>query len=158
MQRRTCLLAGVSTLGALSFGLAAAQPVQGRPAIEVWKTSSCVCCKDWLRHLEAEGFAVTAHDVREAVKNDYRRRMGLADEFASCHTGLVQGYLIEGHVPARDIRRLLQTRPVALGLAVPGMTVGSPGMDGPEYGGRRDPYDVLLVQRGGASTVFQAYR
>lgn len=158
MQRRICLLAGVSVLGGLSLGRAVAQPVQGRTAIEVWKTSTCGCCKDWLRHLEAEGYAVTAHDVSDAVKNDYRRRMGLADKFGSCHTGLVQGYVIEGHVPARDIRRLLQTRPLALGLAVPGMPLGSPGMDGPAYGGRKDAYDVLLVQRNGTATVFQSYR
>lgn len=158
MQRRTFLLAGVSALAGLSLGRAVSQPVQGRPEIEVWKTANCGCCKDWLRHLEAEGYAVMAHDVRETVKNDYRRRMGLADRFGSCHTGLVQGYVIEGHVPARDIRRLLQTRPVALGLAVPGMPLGSPGMDGPEYGGRKDAYDVLLVQRNGAATVFQSYR
>ena len=68
------------------------------------------------------------------------------------------GYLLEGHVPASEIQRLLKDKPRALGLAVPGMPVGSPGMDGPEYGGRKDPYDVLLVQRGGTSSVYQSYR
>ncbi len=84
--------------------------------------------------------------------------MGLDDKFGSCHTALVGGYVIEGHVPARDVQRLLKDKPRALGLAVPGMPVGSPGMDGSEYNGLKDPYDVLLVQRGGAASVFQSYR
>ncbi|QBK05499.1 DUF411 domain-containing protein [Hylemonella gracilis] len=162
MQRRTflsrtALLTAVSLAGAAAAGNSAGATAGG-PVIEVWKTPTCGCCKDWLRHLEAEGFAVTIHEVSDAMKNDYRRRLGLAGSFGSCHTGLVQGYVIEGHVPARDIHRLLRARPAALGLAVPGMPVGSPGMDGPEYGGRKDAYDVLLVQRSGAATVFQSHR
>jgi hypothetical protein len=76
----------------------------------------------------------------------------------SCHTAKVEGYAVEGHVPAREIQRLLKERPDAIGLAVPAMPLGSPGMDGPEYGGRNTPYDVLLVHRDGSSRVFQAYR
>lgn len=158
MQRRAFILQTAVTVCGLSAGMAAADSTQGKPVIEVWKTSSCGCCKDWLRHLEAEGFKVKVHDVSDAVKTERRRRMGLADKFGSCHTGLVQGYVIEGHVPARDIHRLLQAKPQALGLAVPGMPIGAPGMNGPEYGGRKDPYDVLLVQRSGTSAVFQYYR
>ena len=96
--------------------------------------------------------------IRRYATADYRRRIGLADRFGSCHTALVGGYVIEGHVPAADILRLLREKPDALGLAVPGMPIGSPGMDGPEYKGRRDPYDVLLVSRGGATRVFQSHR
>jgi len=157
MQRRTLLL---NTL-ALAVGAAAGQAgasTSARPVIEVWKTPTCGCCKDWIKHLQANGFEVKAHDVSDAVKRDYRQRLGLADKFGSCHTALVNGYLLEGHVPAREIQRLLKEKPRALGLAVPGMPVGSPGMDGPEYGGRKDPYDVLLVQRGGTSSVYQVYR
>ena len=82
----------------------------------------------------------------------------MPERYASCHTARVGGYLLEGHVPAADIRRLLAGKPKAIGLAVPGMPVGSPGMDGPAYGGRRDPYDVLLVQGDGKAAVFASYR
>ena len=87
-----------------------------------------------------------------------RTRLGVPDKLGSCHTAQVGGYALEGHVPARDIWRLLKERPKAVGLAVPGMPVGSPGMDGPEYKGRKDPYDVLLIQANGSSQVYQSYR
>jgi len=157
MKRRQFLHTAAALAAGTLAGMAmAAQPV--RPTIEVWKTPTCGCCKDWIRHLQANGYEVQAYEVSEAAKREQRRRLGLAEQFGSCHTALVNGYLLEGHVPAREIRRLLKDRPRALGLAVPGMPVGSPGMDGPEYGGRKDPYDVLLVQRGGTATVFQTYR
>lgn len=154
MQRRKMLAAALALalppLTALSSGQ--------RPVVEVWKTATCGCCKDWIRHLESEGYTVKFHDLPQARKDEQRRRLGLADKYGSCHTGLVGGYVLEGHVPAREIHRLLKERPQALGLAVPGMPVGSPGMDGPEYGGHRDPYDVLLVQRNGSARVYHAYR
>ena len=125
------------------------------PLVEVWKSPTCGCCKDWIKHLEANGFTVKTYD---SGNTQMRGRLGLAEKFGSCHTARVAGYVVEGHVPAREIQRLLKDRPTALGLAVPAMPVGSPGMDGPEYGGRRDPYDVLLVQADGRSTVFQSYR
>jgi hypothetical protein len=155
MQRRHFL----HTAAALAAGTLAGFAVAGRqPTVEVWKTPSCGCCHDWIAHLQANGFEVQTHDVSDATKRGYRQRLGLADRFGSCHTALISGYVLEGHVPAREIHRLLQERPTAIGLAVPGMPVGSPGMDGPAYGGRKDPYDVLLVQRGGTATVFQSYR
>jgi hypothetical protein len=125
------------------------------PIIEVWTGPSCSCCHDWLKHLEANGFAVEAHD---GGNSEARARLGMPIDFGSCHTGSVGGYALEGHVPAREIRRLLAEKPDAIGLAVPGMPRGSPGMDGPAYGGIRDPHDVLLVTRDGRSTVFQSYR
>jgi hypothetical protein len=79
------------------------------------------------------------------------------DKLGSCHTAQVGGYALEGHVPARDIHQILKERPKAIGLAVPGMPVGSPGMDGPAYGGRKDPYDVLLVLADGNSRIYQSY-
>ncbi len=96
--------------------------------------------------------------VFDIGNNQMRARLGMPQQFGSCHTARVAGYVVEGHVPAREIRRVLQERPSALGLAVPAMPIGSPGMDGPEYGDRRDPYDVLLVSRSGASSVYQSYR
>lgn len=129
-------------------------------AVEVWKDPNCGCCRDWITHMQQAGFAVTVQDGGNAA---VRARLGLPQRLGSCHTALVGGYLLEGHVPAGDVKKLLQQKPRALGLAVPGMPVGSPGMDGPEYGGRRDAYDVLLVTRsaqggGVATSVFASYR
>ncbi|MBS0455111.1 MAG: DUF411 domain-containing protein [Proteobacteria bacterium] len=123
-------------------------------SIEVWKDPSCGCCKDWVKHLEDNGFTVK---VNEAGNNAARSRLGVDRKFGSCHTGLVGGYAIEGHVPAQDIQRLLKEKPSAIGLAVPGMPVGSPGMDGPAYDNRKDPFEVLLLTRDGGSKVFQRY-
>lgn len=131
---------------------------QTRPQVEVWKDPNCGCCKDWVDHLQANGFAVRVH---ESGNTAARKRLGIPDKLGSCHTGEVgaQGkrYALEGHVPAREVRRLLKEMPQAVGLAVPGMPVGSPGMDGPLYGGRKDPYDVLLVMQDGSSRVYQSY-
>ena len=123
--------------------------------VEIWKDPSCGCCKDWMDHMEANGFSFTVHDTGN---NAVRAQLGLPQKLGSCHTALVGGYLIEGHVPASDVRALLRQKPKALGLAVPGMPVGSPGMDGAVYENRRDPYDVLLVAHGGSTRVFKSYR
>ena len=127
----------------------------GGTPIEVWTGPSCSCCRDWIKHLEANGFVITQHD---GGNNDARKRLGMPIDFGSCHTGAVAGFAIEGHVPAREIRRLLVERPDAIGLSVPAMPRGSPGMDGPAYGGARDPYDVLLIRRDGSAAVYQSYR
>ena len=152
LTRRNLLMA------ALLLPLADARSANARLQVEVWKTPTCGCCHDWVAHLEANGFEVKTYDLSESAKTAKRLALGMPEKLGSCHTALVQGYVLEGHVPARDIRRLLAERPRALGLTVPGMPVGSPGMDGPAYGGRKDAYAVLLVQQGGASTVFQDYR
>ena len=130
---------------------AAAEPV----SIRVWKSPSCGCCKDWIRHLEDNGFTVTSYDIGNS---EARSRLGIPARFGSCHTAEVDGYAIEGHVPAKDIYRLLDEAPQALGLSVPAMPRGSPGMDGPAYGGVTDPYDVLLIGADGSATVFASYR
>ena len=135
--------------------LAAGCAPQG-PVVEVWKSASCGCCSEWVRHLEANGFQVRATNVEEPAL--YRNKLGIPDHLGSCHTAAIGGYALEGHVPAREIRRLLAERPQAIGLAVPAMPVGSPGMDGPESKGRSDPYDVFLVARGAAPRVYQSYR
>ena len=151
LTRRTLLLK------ALILPLVQAQAATTKTRIDVWKTPTCGCCHDWVAHLEANGFEVKTFDISEDAKTAKRQALGMPEKLGSCHTALVQGFVLEGHVPARDIRRLLQERPRALGLAVPGMQVGSPGLDGPAYGGRHDTYAVLLVQRGGASSVYQSY-
>ena len=122
--------------------------------VQVWKDPNCGCCQLWVEHLQASGFKVEVRDVGNTAA---RKRLGMPEKFGSCHTASVGGYVIEGHVPAADIQRLLKQRPVALGLSVPGMPIGSPGMDGPEYKGRKDAYDVLLVQKDGSSKSFQHY-
>lgn len=124
------------------------------PMVEVWKDPSCGCCKDWVAHLQSSGFVVRVNDSGNTAA---RARLGIPQQLGSCHTALVDGYAVEGHVPAREIRRLLKERPDATGLSVPGMPVGSPGMDAPAYGGRTDPFDVLLVQRDGTARVYRSY-
>ena len=146
-------------LGAALLGLATVATAQNRtaskpPLMQVWKDPQCGCCGDWVRHLQSQGFLIQVMDTGNVAA---RRRLGMPERLGSCHTARIGGYVIEGHVPAADILRLLREQPDALGLAVPGMPIGSPGMDGPEYKGRRDPYDVLLVLRGGATRVFQHY-
>lgn len=128
---------------------------QSKPLIEVWKTPTCGCCKDWVRHLEANGFEVTTHDVSDT--SPVRQRHRIPDNFGSCHSAKVGKYALEGHVPAKDIARLLKEKPDAVGLAVPSMPLGSPGMDGPDYGGRRMPYDVFLILLSGEAKVYQSY-
>lgn len=131
-----------------------ASPSQ-QPLIEVWKSPTCGCCNDWIKHLQANGFQVKAIDKGNSA---IRKELGMPVKYGSCHTAKVDGYVIEGHVPAKEIRRLLKERPAALGLSVPEMPIGTPGMDGPEYGGQVDPYDVLLVRRDGTASVYQAYK
>lgn len=126
------------------------------PRIEIWKSPTCGCCKDWISHLQVNGFSVQTHDVPSTAP--VRARLRMPEQYGSCHTASAGGYVLEGHVPAREIKRLLNEKPAALGLAVPGMPVGSPGMDGPEYRGRRDPYDVLLITADGSARSYQAYR
>jgi hypothetical protein len=151
-QRRQLLL---SALSVCMLPLAArAQEKPGLPRVEVWLSPTCGCCKDWITHLEANGFRTVVHETGNTAM---RGRLGIATKYGSCHTARVGGYAIEGHVPAADIRRLLKERPKAVGLAVPGMPIGSPGMDGPEYKGRKDPYNVLLIASDGSASVFQPH-
>lgn len=142
---------------AVSVSLAAALLTPFLPAraaglaAEVWTGPSCGCCHGWVDHLRANGFDVTTHD---GGNGEARARLGIPVDYGSCHTGLVDGYALEGHVPAREIHRLLAERPAAIGLSVPGMPRGSPGMESTVH----DPYDVLLIGRDGRATVFASYR
>lgn len=141
-------LAGAAALGQ-PFRALAASP---KDRVTVWKTPNCGCCSDWVSHLRGNGFDVMTHDVKDTAP--MRQKLGLAEKFGSCHTGLLGTYVLEGHVPVREMRRLLREKPRALGLAVPGMPTGSPGM---EMGNARDAYDVLLVLKDGNSRVYQSY-
>ena len=122
--------------------------------VTVYKSPTCGCCGDWVKHMEANGFKVTVHDVQNL--NPIKEKAGLTPALASCHTAFVGGYAIEGHVPASDIRRLLREKPDAKGLAVPGMPIGSPGM---EVAGRpNDPYDVVLFREQGQTERFSHHQ
>lgn len=122
--------------------------------IHVVEGVGCECCVKWTDYLRQNGFAVTSEKSLGTLLIQHKIKSGVPPAHFSCHTGQVQGYFLEGHVPAADIRRLLQERPDAAGLAVPGMPYGSPGM-GPEA--EREAYDVLLVRKDGSSEVFNRY-
>ena len=119
------------------------------PTVEVYKSPSCGCCGFWVEHMKQSGFKVNIHNVQDVTP--VRQNFGVPDAMASCHTAVVGGYAIEGHVPAADVKRLLRERPKAAGIAVPGMAQGSPGM---EQGRGKDPYNVVLFNSGGRSSIF----
>jgi hypothetical protein len=147
------------TLFAFCLALLVTAPVSaatdGTPSIEVWKSPTCGCCGKWVEHLEANGFAVTAKNTSRGMLDRIKRQAGIEENLASCHTGLIEGYAIEGHVPAADIKKLLETRPDAVGLTVPNMPLGSPGMEQPD--GKTEPYDVLLVKKDGSTEIFASH-
>lgn len=150
---RRHVLSGAASL--ISLGILAGQTfAQELETIEVFKTATCGCCHDWIAHLQDAGFAVAAQDLEYVALAELKQTAGVPDALVSCHTGRIAGYVIEGHVPAADIRRLLVERPAAIGLSVPGMPFGSPGM-GPED--QREAYDVILIGRDGAANVFASY-
>lgn len=146
----------VLLFGATAASVAALVPAKAdaRPAVHVMKDPDCGCCSAWIEILENEGFAVTTEPRAGADLMRYKQDNGIPQEMVSCHTGRVEGYMVEGHVPPADIRRLLEARPDAVGLAVPGMPYGSPGM-GPE--GEREAFDVFLIRRDGSTEIFARY-
>lgn len=143
-------------LSFLSLTLAQTLPsaAQTLPTIYVVKDPGCPCCNAWIGYLRDNGFPITFEERSIDALQAYKREKGIPGELASCHTATVEGYVLEGHVPAADIRRLLAERPDAIGLAVPGMPYGSPGM-GPEA--EREAYDVILIGKDGNGTSFTRY-
>lgn len=149
VTRRTAIAA----IAALPLvGATDAMAAAPRPVIAVVKSPSCGCCNSWVAHLRRAGFQVRVTDTADVTPT--ARRLGVPDDLRSCHTASVGGYAIEGHVPAADIMRLLRQRPAAAGLAVPGMPMGSPGMEG---GGLREPYQTILFTRAGRRSVFASH-
>ena len=146
----------IATGAVLALGLAAggwtmlANGPAAAAEMTVWKTPSCGCCAAWVEHMRANGFAVTVKEAEDLTP--VKRMAGVDPQHQSCHTGLVEGYTIEGHVPAADVERLLTEWPEAKGLAVPGMPVGSPGM---EMNGMSEPYDVVLFGEDGTKVFAQ---
>ncbi|PKO86384.1 MAG: metal-binding protein [Betaproteobacteria bacterium HGW-Betaproteobacteria-12] len=135
-------------LTVMSFAVLTNLSASAAEEVEVYKSPYCGCCGKWVEHLQAAGFAVRTHEVNDVPAA--RQRLGMPERLGSCHTAKVAGYVVEGHVPAVDIQRLLKEKPKALGLAVPAMPPGSPGMESP----KPIPYDTLLVQKDGATSVF----
>ena len=136
----------------LAAPLFCAVAVAGEPNISVYKSPTCGCCTQWIGHLEDNGFEVNTVDVTDLGR--IKSQAGIAPEQASCHTALVGDYVIEGHVPASDIRRLLSEHPEARGLTVPGMPLGSPGMDASDPQHYPQHYQVLLIGKDGSTSVF----
>lgn len=149
MKMRILLL-----LSLMMFGVAPASAADTAASIEVWKSATCECCGAWVKHLEANGFTVKVNAAEPGALASLKRQAGIGDKLASCHTAMIDGYVIEGHVPATDIERLVVERPQAIGLAVPGMPVGSPGM---EQGAEFEPYDVLLIKKDGSTETFASH-
>lgn len=125
------------------------QPANAAPLeVEVFKSAYCGCCGQWVEHMRRAGFALKVTEVKDVTAQ--RERLKMPSAVASCHTATVGGYVLEGHIPAADVKRLLKEKPRALGIAVPSMPPGSPGMEGPQS----IPYDTLLVNTDGSTAVF----
>jgi hypothetical protein len=148
---RKALLAVVG----LGFGAAvvvAAQ--QAKPSVEVYKDPSCGCCSKWVDHLQANGFTVKTTDRADLA--DLKAKHRVPQKVQSCHMALVDGYVVEGHVPAEDVKRLLKERPAVVGIAVPGMPIGSPGME--VAGMKMQPFDVLAFDKAGQTRVYASHK
>lgn len=143
-------LAGVGAAGA-AWGLGLFGGNAAQATVLVYKSPSCGCCKGWVGHMRANGFDVTVRNVDDV--DPIKKSAGVPDAMISCHTAMVSGYVIEGHVPADSVQRLLAEKPDVLGLAAPGMPGGSPGMEGAD----REPYDVLAFKGSGAARVYARY-
>lgn len=144
----------LSTLIALVISMAApaAWAASDTPVVDVYKSPTCGCCSKWVDHLKANGFTVRSHDTNDVAK--HKARLGVPAGYGACHTAQVNGYLVEGHVPAKEIKRMLKQKPRVRGLAVPAMPMGSPGM---ETAGYKDSYDVFVVNRDGSTQTYAHY-
>jgi hypothetical protein len=131
-----------------TFGASLATTATAGETVDVYKSPNCGCCSKWIDHLKDAGFEVRSNHVMDVPAA--RKQLGMPDRLGSCHTAKVAGYVVEGHVPAADIQRLLKEKPKAIGIAVPSMPPGSPGMESP----KPVPYNTLLVQAGGETSVF----
>ncbi|MFL5482161.1 MAG: DUF411 domain-containing protein [Gemmatimonadaceae bacterium] len=152
-KRSFSLFAVAVCAAALTVTTAAAPTVVApkKPTITVYKDPSCGCCKNWIEHLIKHGYRVDAKDTPDMAQ--IKATLGVPPDLRSCHTAVVEGYLIEGHVPAADIDRLLAAKPAVKGLAVPGMPMGSPGMEG----AMKQHYQVIAFDRNGKNRVFASY-
>lgn len=153
LVRRIARRRSLCLRGALFGAMFVATPLHAA-AMTVYKTATCGCCSAWVDHVRDAGFDVEAVDVEQSRLIEHKKEAGVDQRLSSCHTARIDGYVIEGHVPAADIRRLLEDRPDVAGVAVPGMPTGSPGM---EYGDRVDPYRVIAFDDEGGMRIFAEY-
>lgn len=157
-MRITRVTLAIVAIAMAGFGLAAAgqQKPAATPAekVTVYKTSSCGCCRLWVDHMKANGFDVQAIDVSAGDVRAVSRAAGLPEDGASCHTSKIGNYVVEGHVPAADIKRMLKEKPAIAGIAAPGMPQGSPGMEQ----GSKEPYDVVAFTKDGKMTVYSKHK
>lgn len=154
MLRITLAVSAVAIV-ALGLGVAAQpKPAAAGPKVTVYKTSSCGCCRLWVDHMKSSGFDVQAMDVSSADLRAVSKAAGLKDEDTSCHTAKIGNYVVEGHVPADDIKRMLKEKPAIAGIAAAGMPQGSPGMEQ----GTKEPYDVVAFKKDGTTTVFAKHK
>jgi hypothetical protein len=164
--RSPILLAGalvLATAAATSAGRSS-RDQQARPhgasaaskvVMQVFKSPTCGCCKAWIERMQGAGFDMKVTDLSEAALQKEKARLGVGDNLQSCHTAVVNGYVVEGHVPAADIQRMLREKPKIAGIAAPGMPRGSPGMEVP--GGAKDAYDVIAFTKAGKTTVYASH-
>jgi hypothetical protein len=146
-MRRIPILTIAAAISVLAAFTSPGRPVAGPLSITVYHSPTCGCCKKWITYLQANGFTVKS--IEQQDLSDLKAESGVTSKLQSCHTALIQGYVIEGHVPAPDIQRLLREKPKVLGLAAPGMPPAGPGMDT-----GKDPYDVLTFDAKGNTTVW----
>ena len=150
MTRYVGLALSVLVIGSVATLVGQQQP---RPTVDVYKSATCGCCSKWVEHLQASGFTVRTTNREDLA--DLKAKHGVPRRVQSCHMAVVNGYVVEGHVPAADVQRLLKERPAIVGLAVPGMPIGSPGM---EMAGRKpQPFEVLAFDKDGQTRVFASH-
>jgi len=152
MQRRHFVLTLLGAITAMSR-VAAQKPAAAGPLVDVYKDPTCGCCGNWVKHLQDNGFTTKVTESSNLA--DIKKQKGVPSQAQSCHTATVNGYVIEGHVPAADIRRLLKERPAVVGLAVPGMPIGSPGMEVPNV--KAQAYNVVAFNNQGQTTVYASH-
>ena len=152
MRRIPALVLAAAVALVTGAAAAASAPAAAPTVLQVYKSATCGCCKAWVERMREAGFEVRVTDLEDAALQERKARLGVGPRLASCHTAVVNGYVVEGHVPAADIRRLLAQKPAVAGIAAPGMPVGSPGMESPD--GQRDRYDVVSFTRDGTVRTF----
>jgi hypothetical protein len=151
MRKITAIYSAAAMLIAGAIGVSAQQnAAAAKPTAVVYKTASCGCCKMWVEHLKANGFTVEAKDVSADEVRAVSKAAGLKDDDSSCHTAKIGGYIVEGHVPASDIKKMLKEKPAIAGIAAPGMPQGSPGMEQ----GAKEPFDVVAFTKDGKTKLY----
>jgi hypothetical protein len=150
ISRRSALIA-FACFALASGAWLNAQTAAKKPQVTVYKSPTCGCCSNWVEHMKAAGFDVKAMNVDDI--DQVKKTYGVPASGSSCHTALVNGYVVEGHVPADAVQKMLREKPAIAGIAVPGMPAGSPGMEVP--GGRKDPYAIMSFDKKGTVAVYE---